>query len=140
MKAEVMKRRTARKWPRRNKRTANPEASSSAIYAFYCGKITQSTVSAFSLVFPHFSAFFRITPTAPEIGPSRLGDIRRIESPPVASVEQASGLYHSASLSAKAALAAADGRIAGSEGHRAGRPPQQAGDLFHPRKNPSGSK
>jgi len=40
-------------------------------------------------------------------------------------VEQASGLSHSASLSAKA-LAAADGRIAGSEGHRAGRPLRQA--------------
>jgi len=91
-------------------------------------------------ILPRISAFFRLTPTALEIGPSRFGDIRRTESPPVALAEQASGLYHSASLSAKAALAAADGRIAGSEGHRAGRPPQQAGDLFHPRKNPSGSK
>jgi hypothetical protein len=38
------------------------------------------------------------------------------------------------------ALAAADGRIAASEEHRAGRPMQPAGGRFHPRKNPSGSK
>jgi len=40
-----------------------------------------------------------------------------------ASVEQASGLYDSAS-----------GRIAGSEERRAGRQPKQAGGLFHPQK------